>query len=425
MKTITQIVQESIHKMTSNDIPLILYAASSLCGRIARAFVSHGIHPHCICDEDVIKHGKSYYGLRVISPDKAVEMYPDAYYFVASGFHAPEIIGRLVYQMNVLPTKILNFEEVVWKRSCPYLETEAYLIADQSKINFCCSDYGKQRSPFVKISNNYNQLVFHYTQYRDNLISNLQGGRSTLDCINCYCFKEGYYYVDRKIRKIFYSNDGGCNFHCFYCHNSAKHAIDLKNLSLISFPSFLSAFEQSGELSNNARLIMGAGEFTIHPLRLSLYKFCDYSEYILTNGSVFDKRVSEILANGNTALEISIDAGTSKTFESIKGVKSYQKVIENIKLYTNVQNSAVHLKYIFLPGINDNPVDVEGFIDICVKCKTEFAVISYDHNLELEEVPENTLKMIHLMEQGFHNNSILYADYSGLTKTNRYRELSK
>jgi uncharacterized Fe-S cluster-containing radical SAM superfamily protein len=423
MKTLMQTVKESAEKARQANTQVILYAASAFCGRIARAFQNYGVSPICICDADPQKQGNTYYGLLVSEPTDVVDKYPDAFFFVTSNLHRPEIIGYLVHNLNVTPKRILNYDTVEWKKSCHYLESEAYVIADASKINFCCSDFGKQITPFVDISNNYCDSVAKFTKYRDRFISDLQNGTTESTCANCTFFKDGYYFANRKVRKIVTSSGGGCNFRCIYCINSAKHPVDLHNPDPISFTNLISEFETSGELSNAPKLIMGAGEFVIHPERSSLYRLCDNSEYILTNCSIFDENIARILENGNVALEVSVDAGDRQTFKDIKGIDCFEKVCENIKRYSENKNSSVHLKYIFLPGINDNAENVNGFLDICLGNNIDFAVISYNLLLSLNDVPVVTLQMIKLMVDGFNRNGILYADYSGLTKTKQYKAL--
>ena len=116
MKTLTQVVQESANKVAAENGSVILYAASAFCGRIARAFIESGIQPQCICDGDTTKHGKRYYGFDVLSPDEALLKYPNAKIFITSLFHAPAIIGHLVYNLGIEPERILNYEEVAWKK---------------------------------------------------------------------------------------------------------------------------------------------------------------------------------------------------------------------------------------------------------------------------------------------------------------------
>jgi len=425
MTTLTQLVKKCAQIALAEDAPIVLYAASSFCGRVVRAFANAGVKPVCICDGDENKHGKRYYGIDVISPDDALQRYPVAKIFITSYLHASSITGHLVNNLRVQPERIIDYEEVEWKKSCHFLEAEAYLMADDSRVDFCCSEFGKQTTPSVKIDSDYRESAARFTQYRDDLILEMQKGNSQSTCASCIMFREGYYFVNRRIRKIGHSNGGGCNFRCIYCYNSAKHPVDLGNPDLISFSNLVSAWKQKGVLSRDVKLIMGAGEFTIHPERSLLYELCNHAEYILTNGSIFDSDVSRILNCGNTALDISIDAGSRQTFNDVKGVDCFNNVLNNIERYLMNENATIHLKYIFLPGINDNVEDVEGFIRICTNNRIDFVIISYDFKLKLEEVSENTLRMMGLMIKKLDSNGILYADYSGLTKTNRYQELFK
>ena len=67
---------------------------------------------------------------------------------------------------------------------------------------------------------------------------------------------------------------------------------------------------------------------------------------------------------------VSPDCGNRDLYKKIKRVDAFDKVVENLKKYTQVQpsNSNVQLKYIVIPTLNDNFDDLKEFIDLAKSC---------------------------------------------------------
>ena len=73
---------------------------------------------------------------------------------------------------------------------------------------------------------------------------------------------------------------------------------------------------------------------------------------------------------------MSIDAGTRETYQKIKGHDFFDKVITNLKKYSESEGD-VSLKFIILEGINDNKEEIDGFIKIA-KGIARYIIISND-----------------------------------------------
>ena len=89
-----------------------------------------------------------------------------------------------------------------------------------------------------------------------------------------------------------------------------------------------------------------------------------------------------------------MDAGYKKTWEKIKRVKGFDNVWNNLKKYIKAEkknpNAHVTIKYIIIPGINDNIKEVKEFIKRALKigCK------SIEINVEFFWMNENFDKPI-------------------------------
>ena len=107
---------------------------------------------------------------------------------------------------------------------------------------------------------------------------------------------------------------------------------------------------------------------SIHPYKEKFFRIAkDSSIRFYTGCHIFDRQIAINLAsNKDSQMSFSIDSGTSETWRKIKGVDNFQSVLENIDKYLSfgVRPEQIDLKYIVLPGTNDNPKDYESIINI-------------------------------------------------------------
>ena len=121
--------------------------------------------------------------------------------------------------------------------------------------------------------------------------------------------------------------------------------------------------------------IIGGGECAEYP-KEELKWLIDFVFSI--NGSIefLSAGITKALEKGETKLKVSVDAGYKKTWEKIKRVKGFDNVWNNLKKYIKAEkknpNAHVTIKYIIIPGINDNLKEVKEFIKRALKigCKS-------------------------------------------------------
>ncbi|WP_424627560.1 hypothetical protein [Bradyrhizobium sp. SYSU BS000235] len=95
--------------------------------------------------------------------------------------------------------------------------------------------------------------------------------------------------------------------------------------------------------------------------------FLDYGMKLefKTSGYKFLQGVASTLAKGRGMLEVSVDAGTRKTYLS-KGVDVFDRVVENIQKYREHGN--IQLKYIACSS-NISDADISGFVELAKHTK--------------------------------------------------------
>ena len=96
---------------------------------------------------------------------------------------------------------------------------------------------------------------------------------------------------------------------------------------------------------------------------------------------------------------ISIDAGTKKCHEKVKGVKSFDKVWHNFKKYSKIKkkdySKRLCTKYVIVPGVNDTKKELEEFIKQSQKNgATQVALNVYNQLLNDMNYEENLLNQL-------------------------------
>lgn len=374
----TDYIKAIADKLMIEKKPIILYGAGTdAVFIILRLQSRYSVTPTCICDSNISKYHKKIRGVEIISFEEALSCYPDAFLYISSRTCKHEIIGNLISGGKVTQEQILNFESVEQRKSCRYLEND--IVVNNHCLSFCCSDFGKNSSPYVEFKGNYELAAKDFILLRDKLICDLSKGIPT-SCDGCPSLQSGFYPAKREIRLYNYGEVGVCNYNCAYCASPARHCMKIEE-NEIDCRRMLSVLESLGLASEDYETDLAVGEITVHPKRGEIYDTVKHrASIILTNASIYDEELAGILKSRGR-LYISIDAGTKETYAKIKGADLFEKVCANLKNYSaTVGFAPFELKYIFMPDVNDNEADVNGFVELCAAVGANQVLISYDFN---------------------------------------------
>jgi pyruvate-formate lyase-activating enzyme len=331
-------------------------------------------------DNDPKKQGTRFMGLPVLSLREIEASYPDCRFFITtSECIMPSVMTSLV-DGGVAPSRIINFEESKRYKSCIWLETT--LRFNPLHLAFCCSDFGKNKTPSIELgANAYDKTMQNFFATRDRIIEELNlpiGADVKNPCLGCINIRDALWYTDRRIRSVAFSHDTFCNFSCSYCCVPK----DGKDYPLSDIENSLGLFrfmKKNNIIDTNTEIYLVSGEITTHPMRdVMLAEVRDNPCCIFTNASVFSKKIDELLSMGRSKVYVSIDAGTRETFAKVKGVDAFDRVCENLARYSAGGDRFVHLKYILLPGLNDSEEDIDGFITLCDRLKARVVDVSRD-----------------------------------------------
>lgn len=171
---------------------------------------------------------------------------------------------------------------------------------------------------------------------------------------------------ENKIDKLYFHNNLSCNAKCIYCTFSYFSRTEKYKV----LPLVKSLIEQK-ILSENALVYMSGGEITISPefedLMNMLTSYLNSKIEILTSCIKFCSSIENAFREEKCRLLVSLDSGCRETYEKIKRVDCFDKVVDNLKVYVNASPSAkdnIVLKYIIIDDYNDNVDEINKFINI-------------------------------------------------------------
>lgn len=380
-----------------------------------------GLRPSAVCDRDSSMHGRAWKGLggvAVISPEEALQKFPKTRWYITSVNYRHQIIGYLTQECGISPEYIINYEPVHKIKSCMPLQRDLYYDYT-GELSFCCNGMCPRIPANEKID------AAGLRKLRDELLKMIEEDRVPSDspCAGCAQIKETFYPKVPKGRAVGYFCDNVCNYRCSYC--TIKDGLGTRNAAgHQTMNELIDAFKQEDMLDDNFEATFTtAGEPTLYPGRKAVYQGFEGDTFVVnSNGYLFDQDLFDLMNRKKVLIITSVDAGTRETCQKIKGVDGFERVRENLKKYAQSALGIVAPKYIFIPGDNDKPEEIDGFIEFCVKTGSAFALASPEFN-SISRITEQTNKMVRRLAEGLSAHNILCMPYAlfGLEVQTRLR----
>lgn len=351
---------------------LVLYGAGANGVESYVKFAKEGHTPVCICDSDPAKIGQiarfaGGVNLTIISFDEALIQYPDAVFYVTPD--APvkfEIMDKL-QRMGIEKSRIVNFEPYMLTTSCPYLESQIHF--SQEQVMFCCVYFYDVKVPQASLSLSNEDLLNTLSLTRQESLSAFKHNTEREQCAGCPEIKKTYISVANndkwKLKKLLFGAGTVCNLDCIYCETKKTTLIPWnKRLQYLERAIDFIKYLQEREIIDQAtRAVLGGGEISIHPLKTDILQlFKENPCQFLTNAVVYSEEVENVLKNGKSRINISLDSGTPTTYRQIKGGGDFYTTLDNIRRYSKFTN-IVDLKYILIPGKNYDTANIDGFLN--------------------------------------------------------------
>ena len=150
-----------------------------------------------------------------------------------------------------------------------------------------------------------------------------------------------------EIKHLSIESHSVCNMKCTYCsdiyYGGLKPNYNIKNV--------FNKFKNANVFSKKINIVWGGGEPTLMDDFDSIFKnftnaLNPKNNKIYSNATKYSKTIEKYLKTGKASLTTSIDAGTKKTFKKIRGVKTFEKVLNNLKKYLKAAKKSVVIKYV-------------------------------------------------------------------------------
>ena len=281
-----------------------------------------------------------------------------------------------------------------------FLNFNGRIDTDSKCMTLCCENV--DNIPGIALFESVQQSMESLRRERAEIIAesvrfSLLGGsdderKFTNGCAKCANFLEGDYgNFDGLIHYINLSMyPAPCQSKCIYCDvHSGESGIFDKRLHANYYEKLFDTLDyaqKNGLIAQNATWQVSSGEIAIHPYKdriLDLVK--GQAAIFYTNCFIFDEEVAaNLAANQRSAINLSIDSGTVKTWHKVKGVDNFEVIMVNLVKYLNSSSrpGQITLKYIVLPGINDNVEDYLYVIEIMKILKVKHLTIARDTSVK-------------------------------------------
>ena len=246
-------------------------------------------------------------------------------------------------------------------KGCIFLEEG--INFESNSVTDCCISHNDGRGLPV-IFKDYNgemidwEKVFEIKAQRVNA----QKKETIYDCDGCYRLFDYQFKDEKKISEFHFSHSRVCNAKCIYC--SDEYSSGTTNYN--TYPVIKDLIEK-GYYKAGGEATMQGGEPTL------MQNFEELVDLFLQNGTVvrvhssaikYSQKVAEALSKNKGSVVSSIDSSTNETYKKIKQVDAFELVCESIKKYVEASKDNVIIKYLIIPGINDNLNEIDGFFKL-------------------------------------------------------------
>jgi pyruvate-formate lyase-activating enzyme len=287
--------------------------------------------------------------------------------------------------------------------SCSDLHYSLYLAPD--RVRTCCqrffvNDVIKGDVELFTIDNSVitgTDLIDQTLLTKQKLFNDINLGKET-DCSGCpfLSYENWPAITNLKIKHLSLEYHSICNLKCNYCsdtyYGGMRPKYDVKNV--------LSELYNNNSLEECKSVVWGGGEPLADNGFEGIFQFLTkniHANYkIFTNSIKYSKPLNDLISKDLVTITTSIDAGSSRVFEQVRGRDKLNFVIENLKKYSFKKPRNVVIKYVFT-NENYSLSEVNLFIKLIKENNLNKCYFQISFDYYLEEVSEEQLLSVIVM----------------------------
>ena len=308
----------------------------------------------------------------------------------------------------------------------------------QEGINFdlntvcdCCISHNDGRGLPVLLENYHGELI-NWEDLFNKKAQRIekQKIKTIFECENCYHLNDFKFDGTRKISEFHFSHCRACNAKCIYCSDEYSGG----DVNYDVYPVIKDLIDK-GYYKAGGEATMQGGEPTLMRHFDELVHLFNENGTIIrvhTSAIKYSKTLEEALRQNRASVVISLDSGCASTYKRIKNVDAFDKVVNSIKGYVNasVDNPYnVRIKYIIIPGVNDNLNEIDKFFDLMKKLNIVDVALDIEVKYAREHNNKDVSKHIFLLVDYFEKKAkelnIKLSIYSFLSYVMKNRNIKK
>jgi len=356
---------------------------------------SNGYEPLCFCDADIKKHNTQFMGYDVVSLCDVLRYYPDYELYLTAHPNNLEAITVDLLKFGISKDRV-RFLDSEYKYGCDVLGR--FVCVDHDGVSPCCNVKHRKAMPFGEPRITHSTVRDAITNFKARLLDTLNTAHAgiTNDCSECPRYRFGIFPRNPKIDSI---NAGSgwkntvCNFKCSYCAYNSIDSVLNTDLDCHDIHTILS--ESVGDTIK--KVYISNGEITVLPHSEKVLTFVEsknWEAHIATNGLLYSQSIARLLKSGSV-INVSLDAGERMSFHQIKNIDGFDRVIATLMKYSAVRSNCIILKYIMLPGLNDDLKNIDGFLKIAEQLNVLRVELSNNawETEKIKNIPEQSFAM--------------------------------
>lgn len=365
---------------------VVYYGAGANLRDYEEDFVRETGYPVCVCDASQAKQGSCYTfrggaEREIVSLAHVKSQYPDYELWLTLAEHNIKTVYDYLTEVEQIPAKRIHvFGNRDYRLGCLNMQNYVYISSKQVKAcaHVPWTTHFKFEQGQVLEEKDVIGKLDELEAWRRETIEKLRNGEKT-SCHGCSALHWGFFEKEPRVDFLGVGPNfkGGtkCNCNCFYC-NQNKVIRTESNQKLSNYDIQCISAEYYDSLNITC---LADGEPTILP---NIDEICDlamqrnWSIQLNTNAILYKEKLAEAMAsNPRSFMAVALDAGSRETYQKIKRVDTYERVIENLHRYKE-KGCFVILKYILIPQYNDNLDEIIKFLRVVEELGVQHVTLS-------------------------------------------------